>query len=280
MDKNQILSCLTSFLNTTEDNIVKESDPMFQYLNGVKLYDAPLIKYGRADDPLFTGLKSSDIIGPHVLLPAEWLPGAKTVISVFLPVSEAVATDNQQQMDWPSPGWLYARIEGQAMIRSMTIQLVQLLQDCGFETLAPSLDSRFFTRENRPDEEPDVLSFTSNWSERHAAFICGTGTFGLSKGLITEKGMAGRFTSIITTLELAADSRPYTEVYEYCSRCGACIRNCPAGAISLVHGKDHKLCSNYLNITRTKYHPRYGCGKCQVKVPCERKPCKKSARLH
>ena len=63
---------------------------------------------------------------------------------------------------------------------------------------------------------------TSLWSERHAAYVCGLRTFGLSKGLITKKGIAGRFTSLITDLPLLADERAYTDVYEYCTRCGAC----------------------------------------------------------
>lgn len=36
-------------------------------------------------------------------------------------------------------------------------------------------------------------TFGSNWSERHAAYVCGLGTFGLSKGLITDKGMGRTF---------------------------------------------------------------------------------------
>ena len=51
--------------------------------------------------------------------------------------------------------------------------------------------------------------------------------------------------------------------------CGACMR-CPGGAITLEEGKSHTACSAYVNKMREKYAPRFGCGKCQVKVPCER----------
>jgi epoxyqueuosine reductase len=97
------------------------------------------------------------------------------------------------------------------------------------------------------------------------------GTFGLSKGLITAKGVAGRFASIITELELPPDTRNYKSIYEYCSLCGACVKKCPAGAISIKKGKDHIACSAFLDKTTEKYAPRYGCGKCQTGVPCENK---------
>lgn len=51
--------------------------------------------------------------------------------------------------------------------------------------------------------------------------------------------------------------------------CGACVKNCPVDAISLEEGKDHKICCDFLDITGKKFKPRYGCGKCQVSVPCQ-----------
>ena len=113
------------------------------------------------------------------------------------------------------------------------------------------------------------IRYIPSWSERHAAFACGLGTFGLSKGLITEKGVCGRFGSIITDLELPPDERNYKEVYEYCNMCGVCITHCPVNAISLDKGKNSSLCSKFLDEVREKHAPRYGCGKCQVSVPCE-----------
>jgi epoxyqueuosine reductase QueG len=99
--------------------------------------------------------------------------------------------------------------------------------------------------------------------------VCGLGTFGLSKGLITRKGIAGRFGSIITELYLSPDKRGYENIYEYCSMCGRCVKNCPVNAITIENGKNHIICSDFLDKTREKYSPRYGCGKCQINVPCE-----------
>ncbi|MDR2480411.1 MAG: 4Fe-4S binding protein [Treponema sp.] len=58
-------------------------------------------------------------------------------------------------------------------------------------------------------------------------------------------------------------------MYECCIRCGSCVSNCPVRAISLERGKDHPPCSAFLERTREQCKPRYGCGKCQVQVPCE-----------
>ncbi len=127
----------------------------------------------------------------------------------------------------------------------------------GYAAVAPAQDARFAVNERR-----------SNWSERHVAFIAGLGTISLNCSIITAKGAAGRLGSVITDLTLAASERPYTDIREYCSRCGACIRRCPPGAID-ENGKSHPRCSDYLDGIMVRFRPRYGCGKCQTAVPCE-----------
>ena len=138
----------------------------------------------------------------------------------------------------------------------------------------PAADSRFGVARggegplaSYPGAPKDL--FASNWSERHAAFAAGLGTFSLTRGLITKRGMAGRFGSVIVDLPLEVSPRPYREPYEYCIRCGACARRCPAGAISLERGKEQAPCKAYLGRQKQLYAPRYGCGKCQTAVPCE-----------
>lgn len=39
--------------------------------------------------------------------------------------------------------------------------------------------------------------------------------------------------------------------------------------ISKDKGKNHRICSDFLDSTEEKYKPRYDCGKCQIGVPCE-----------
>ncbi len=230
----------------------------------IRLFDRPLFGYSDAADPLFAGLKDPAAIGPHFRCPKEWLPAAVTVISMFLPFSEQVRRSNAAQDRFPSIEWLYGRIEGQQMVAALGEYAAELLRNEGHEAIVPVLSAEFMT-ESLPAEK----RFTSNWSERHVAFVSGLGTFGLSKGLITERGMAGRFISVVTDGAFAPSERRYTELYEWCTRCGACAGRCPGGAITPESGKDHLKCYQYQQSFIETVAPRYGCGLCQTGVPCE-----------
>jgi epoxyqueuosine reductase QueG len=144
------------------------------------------------------------------------------------------------------------------------------LKKDGFAVCIPLLDSRFSNKHPLVQDKNQQDYYTSNWSERHAAHAAGLGTFSLSKGLITARGIAGRFISLITNAPFEPTPRPYTRFDEYCIYCGVCACNCPAKAISIEKGKNHPLCSAFLDRTMEKHKPNYyGCGKCQVKTPCE-----------
>lgn len=242
-------------------------------LEGLQLYGEPLVGVASASDSLFEDYKKPGIVGPWYKGPDEWLPGAKTVVSVFFPFSEQIRKSNREDAVEPSVEWLYGRVEGQAFLNAAMNEIGEYIKTEGIRICIPAVDSRFCSNAGgdgiKEYEEVSKGVFASNWSERHTAFACGLGTFGLSKGIITEKGMAGRLGSLIIDMEMEPDERPYTDVYEYCSKCGACIRRCPVDAISLENGKDHVPCNKWLVGTKERYAPRYGCGKCQVKVPCE-----------
>lgn len=270
MEKHTLLANATEFLNNSPANYISNTQAITEQVRGMRIFDAPVFAYGRADDPMFQKLKQPAVIGEHFLTPTEWLPQAKTVISIFFPFSETVKRGNRQDYAWPSPEWLHGRIEGQSCIRQLCERLQEELTQAGYESVAPSLTTRSWSlmEANPKSPHPDA-AFTSNWSERHVAYVCGHGTFGLSKGLITSKGVCGRFGSIVTEAGLEPDTRSYYDIYGYCSRCGACVSNCPVGAITLEKGKDHTLCSKFLDTTVVRFKPRYGCGKCQVGVPCE-----------
>lgn len=258
------------FVENSEDNLITSQTALSETVVGLKMFEAPIFAFGAANDEYFRLLKEPNAIGQHFLLPQEWLPQAKTVISFFLPFTEAVKKSNRRDLSWPSEEWLHGRIEGQAFINKLCRYLSSELVNAGYESIVPSLDERFWTKTGQSGDNGETTeTFTSNWSERHVAFVCGLGTFGLSKGLITPKGIAGRFGSIITELYLSPDKREYENLYANCSMCGACGKNCPVNAISIDKGKNHRICSDFLDKTAQKYKPRYGCGKCQVGVPCE-----------
>lgn len=270
MNKQDIIKTAADFVENSEDNYITKQNAISENVEGMKIYEKPILAFGSPDDEYFASFKEPSVIGKHFLLPQEWLPESKTVISFFLPFSKAVKKGNRKDKTWPSEEWLHGRIEGQAFLNKLCRHLQQELINAGYNSLVPSLDERFWSKAG-PDNDalPSEVSFTSTWSERHVAFVCGLGTFGLSKGLITSKGIAGRFGSILTELYLSPDQRKYEAINEYCSMCGTCVKRCPVNAISLEEGKNHTICSAFLDKTAEKYKPRYGCGKCQIGVPCE-----------
>lgn len=235
------------------------------------LYDMPLIGFASASDKIFENFRKKEIIGPRYFTPCDWLPTAQTVVAFFFPFTEEVCVSNRDRGE-TSMEWQYARIEGQTFIGDYMAALKQLLESQEIEVCVPAMDDRFdLVYETVSTEEGTDIHVDSRWSERHAAYACGLGTFGLSRGLISEKGMAGRYASMIISQEWEATGRCYTGIDDYCIKCGACMRNCPVGAITLEAGKNNSICKTYVDHTKVKYAPRYGCGKCQVGVPCERR---------
>jgi len=249
---------LSKFIQTDSGNVLVAH-------GGMRIYDDDLlVGVAATDDPLFCEFQKPGIVGPNFMLPEEWLPGAKSIISFFLPFTKEIRDTNRAK-GLPSEEWVSARIDGEKFNNAVRAFLVKYLKGLDAEAVAPCIDSRF-----------KVTARIANWSERHVAFAAGLGTFGLHRALITAKGTAGRFGSVVTSLNLEPAKRDYVQYFEYCTflksgKCGACIRRCPPNAIS-ENGKDHTICSDYIDKEiLTRYAPRYGCAKCNLSVPCEYK---------
>ncbi|MBS3948906.1 MAG: epoxyqueuosine reductase [Dethiobacter sp.] len=244
--------------------------PENSFHGAYRFYGQPLVGFASATDPLFLDLKKPEIVGHLLRTPREWLPDAATVISFFLPFSEEVRRSNYP----PGPAseqWMHARFKGEEFANQVRKFVIQTLIDAGGRAVAPAILPEFIA---------DFTTCTSNWSERHAAYIAGLGTFSLNRGLITEQGMAGRFASVITSLFFDPSPRPYTHPFQNCpstndGKCGACIKRCPSGAIK-PEGKDKYVCQQYLRVENPMKefsvpfgYPYSACGKCQTGVPCE-----------
>lgn len=264
---------LSEYIRTSLHNRLAPEDALSPELAGLPFFDEPLVGVARADDPLFEELRRPGVVGPWFRLPGEWLPGAKSVISVFFPYSQDIKRREDPRRPEPAPAWLNARIEGERFVNEAAGFLLDRLRQEGYDAVIPTASREDFwsvwAPGTNPEKMPDpAVGFTSTWSERHVGFVCGLGTFGLSAGLITAKGVCGRLRSIVTTGEFAPTERPYHDVYEYCTHCNQCVQNCPVGAIDPVTGKCHDLCGKRINESKVLYAPRYGCGKCQIGVPC------------
>ncbi len=245
-------------------------DPANRLEEKVSYYDAPLLGIASASDTLFTDMKKEGVIGTHYLLPAEWLPGAASVIVYFLPFTKEIRHSNYSS-GLVSTEWLHARFRGEEFNNCMRRLIISEIDAVGGRAVAPVLQPEFTT---------DYEVCTSNWSERHAAYIAGLGTFSLNKGLITAKGMAGRFGSVITDLPLTPTKRDYDSPFQYCpaisdGSCGICIERCPVSCIT-PEGKNKITCHHYLFIedpvkeTKERFgYPYSTCGKCYTNVPCE-----------
>jgi epoxyqueuosine reductase len=243
----------------------------------------PLVGFAGGDDPLYEQYK--EVVGPYHWTPLEifslTFPGVPaqaqelTVISWVLPQTGATRADNRKETVYPSERWARSRIYGEAFNNLLRDRVVEALNEAGYQAVAPFRSPLF---ESKPS---DRYVFSSTWSERHAAYAAGLGTFGLCDGLITPAGKAMRAGSVVARMRIPPTPRPYTDHHAYClfysqGICGNCIDRCPAGAISEA-GHDKLKCRGHLHPATSDWvksqygFDGYGCGLCQTGVPCEGK---------
>ncbi len=242
-------------------------------------FNTPLVGFASADDELFTRYKS--IIGPFHWTPSQVLahaygagaPAARTVVSWVLPVTEVTCLSNSKESSYPSRKWARTRHYGELFNDVLRETVVDLIVEQGHRAAAPML-----LKEWSRIDDPEI-GLASTWSERHAAFAAGLGTFSLNDGFITSRGIAHRVGSVVLDVVIEPSHRLTIDYRENCLvcrglECGVCIKRCPVGAISL-EGHDKDLCREYTyGPAFRKLSKRYkaehiGCGLCQTDVPCQ-----------
>lgn len=282
--KGWIQTIIKDFIDHSPENTLKNRD-------NDRAFETPLVGFSRGDDPLYKEYK--DHVGPFHLTPREifllgmltkagytsrdWDVKAKelTVISWILPHTNATKADNRKQTFYPSERWARARIFGEEVNEKLRKHVVASLKSKGFQAVAPSLTSQYSIRIS------PKYGFASTWSERHAAYASGLGTFGLCDGLITPVGKAMRTGSVVARIRVSPTPRPYKDHREYClffaqGICGNCISRCPSGAVT-EEGHDKLKCLRHLFPVTSDYVKKnfgfkgYGCGMCQTATPCESK---------
>jgi len=255
-------------------------------LDGGPIFENPLVGFADGNDPLFQQYRT--IIGAFHLTPREVLERAlrdapetphasldsPRVIGWILPIAEATRVANRAQKDVPTIAWGHTRTFGEHFNDALRRHIVAMLRAAGYLAAAPVVEPYFRTYSEGIDRPP-----ASVWSERHVMYAAGLGTFGLSDGFITARGIAMRCGSVVTDAPLAVTPRAIDEPYALCPElaggtCGVCIQRCPAGAITAA-GHDKARCLAYQReeiepLRDTLYQVQtIGCGLCQVNVPCE-----------
>ncbi len=247
-----------------------------------KAWDKPILAVAAGDDILFQQLK--DEIGAFYWTPEDAFalafPGCQisskqlSIVSYILPQTELTRLEQRQQNRVSGRRWAASRFYGETFNTHLMEHLANRLCQQGVLAVAPETLPAYSGR-----CESSKYGMSSNWSERHVAWVAGHGTFGLSDGLITRYGKAVRFGSVIVAANLPVTQRDYQGHQDWClffaeGRCGACINRCPVAAIN-TEGHDKQICLTHICDVVTPYvNQHYGvgatpCGLCQVGIPCE-----------
>jgi epoxyqueuosine reductase QueG len=184
--------------------------------------------------------------------PKDFVPEAKSVVSVGLKITDAIVESPTLLRDseiYPDPEKVYTLLSthmymkiGHALLDTMLSEIsykVSLfLEGKGYRSLSfPTT----YAQNLGPYEPPASVYNHLTWfghfwgpfSHRHAAVRCGLGEFGYNNIVITkEYGPRIRLNSVITEAELEPDPL-VSEPICLRDKCNLCIKACPTNAISL-----------------------------------------------
>jgi epoxyqueuosine reductase QueG len=227
------------------------------------MWREPVIKIISAENEKLNILKNA--VDRDHLMPADVLPGAKSIISFFIPFHERIVVSNIGGAA-ASEEWAKAYIKTNDLIKNINTDIEKLMIKHGYRAGKIPATHNF-----------DEKKLISKWSHRHIAYIAGIGTFGINNMLITGKGCCGRLGSILISYEFES----YEEIpepkekclYKINGSCGICRKKCGADAYgeeTFDRGKCYKKCLE----NAERYRPiGYAdvCGKCLVGLPCSMK---------
>ena len=181
---------------------------------------------------------------PNGHKPRDFLPTAKSCVTIGLPLFRAMATRWRDFMKgsevftdgcWveglPNRYRAAQELYGRMMYDTVNLELQRqiyllgrYLDDLGYDVvvLPPTGGGGFNQIMVR---EMNAICF-HQWSPRHAAVACGLGEMGLNNAFICpEYGIRVRVTSLFTNAELTPD--PLNKIGTVCTKCEQCINACP-----------------------------------------------------
>ncbi|OGO78465.1 MAG: hypothetical protein A2Y23_05025 [Clostridiales bacterium GWB2_37_7] len=220
-------------------------------------YRESIVAFADVEDPEFKEIKS--MTHENHLLPTDWMPTGKTVVSFFIPFTKELMMINKEH-GYVAKEWAIAYIESNNLIKEICSKTAEKLKEYGIGAVW-----------QLPDQNFDEEKLMSYWSQRHAAYIAGLGTFGINNMLITDKGCLGRYGSFIIDyrIEPSVKNRKEKCLYMLNRSCGKCMELCPVGALS-KQGFDRYKCNQRVWAVDEYYSDLATCdccGKCLL-GPC------------
>ncbi|MFH0976808.1 MAG: hypothetical protein V1874_13570 [Spirochaetota bacterium] len=268
-------------INTLElsiNNLLKDSaEGLWFNRKKEKLYDYISVGRQSSRHPVFDKISEvhKDNLHPSDFFNIDRELGL-TVLSFAFNFNRAIVKTNAKENLHPSYEWYEIRHKFESIYPVIASFIKDMYHPA--EIVVPFKSSAYSTYSTN-----GIL--VSNWSERHVAFACGLGSFGLHSAIITDHGCTHRLLSIIVKeecpeTEIDMDDLHYNCLYYKNRSCGKCITRCPVGAIQNgVH--DLKKCYSHEHITnKQKSIEIYGsdissCALCMCGVPCDtQKPLK------
>lgn len=227
----------------------------------VTAYREPIIGFVAASDPGFE--KLSQWVNFRHLLPAELLPGARSVVCFYLPFAPEIAAANAREREQVAREWAVAYHDTNALINRITARLLEVLGEHGVRAATEPATGNFDRKELR-----------SHWSHKSIAVLAGIGSFGLHQLVITDAGCTGRFGTIVLDADLPINKPAPKERCEYYASgtCLACVFGCPVDALAEDRPIDRQACWDFC-LKNAETFLDIGadvqcCGKCAVVGPC------------
>jgi len=187
--------------------VAEDEANRFTMIDNSPMFDEPLVGFADGDDKIFDIYK--EVVGDFHWKPGDLMQQLATdekydgslesisLICWVLPIMKETVKSNAKQKEFPSRKWAMTREMGERHNKRLRQHVQDILRKEGFLALAPTLSTYWqFLVDER-------VGLASNWSERHAAYAAGLGTFSLNDGLITPRGIAHRVGSVVVNMKLS-----------------------------------------------------------------------------